>query len=216
VTTLLHRVVVPGLTSSACYTRFSQADFAYTGNPSIVTEKSPGTCTGFTQSLELIALHDDFAVLEDSLALQENQQLASSSAGDGRFFVTLGAPYLTYFSGAIADCAGPCGGSAIERDPVQLLVLSGFSNGKFQTGRLEYKPDAGNSWQGYGGTPSVVADGDKALLVSSEVAIIDAQDARAPKLERTVPILGYAQSIEVKNGTALLALGEQGLQSIEF
>jgi hypothetical protein len=65
--------------------------------------------------------------------------------------------------------------------------------------------------------PSVVADGDKALLLGdSEVAILDAQDARAPKLERTVAVLGYAQSVEVKDGTALLALGEQGLPWIEF
>lgn len=215
VTSQMHRVVVPGLTSSACYSRFSQANFDYTNPNSIQTDKSTGTCTGYTESLELIALHDDAAVLEDSLALKENQQVLSWSAGDGRLFATLGTGFSYY--PAIADCAGPCGGSAPEREPVQLLVLSGFGNGKFQTGRLEYKPDADDSWRGYSGTPSVVADGDKALLIGdTEVAIVDASDAKAPKVERTVLVLGYAQSVEVENGTALLALGEQGLQWIEF
>jgi hypothetical protein len=222
VTSLLRRVVVSGVKYNDCYSRFSYADFM---NTNVAKSNGPvedwvGTCTGFTQSLQLVALRADGAVLEDTLALAENQQVNAFSGGDGRLFATLSTASGNYFRGepgSLADCFDCGGGSAPEPDPVQLLVLSGFGSGEFTIGRLEYKSGDQDYWRGFWGASGVVADGTKALVLgNSEAAIVDASDGEAPVITRTLPLLGYTSSIDIQDGTALLAFGQQGLQLIDM
>jgi hypothetical protein len=118
VTSVLRRVVAPGLTSEACYARFGQASFTFEDGGS----STKGSCTGFTQSLQLVSLRNDGAVLEDTIALEENQLATAFAAGDGRLFVRLGVPYRNVFRGP--------GATKPEGEPIQLLVLSGFGDGK--------------------------------------------------------------------------------------
>ena len=91
-----------------------------------------GVCTGYRQHLHLVSLGASSAKLEDSLTLDENQQLTASSLGDGVVFATLGHDNYAYGRGLIADCFGPCGGVAQAAAPTELLVLGGFDNGKFE------------------------------------------------------------------------------------
>ncbi|HET6337842.1 MAG TPA: beta-propeller domain-containing protein [Polyangiales bacterium] len=208
VTSLLRGIVVPGLTSEACYARFGQASYTVDDDQA---SSSKGTCTGFTQSLQLVSLRSDGAVLEDTIALQENQQATAFAAGDGRLFVTLGVPYRNVFRRP--------GVTQPEHEPIQLLVLSGFADGKLDVGRLEFESGDENSWRGFWTAGGVIADGDKAFLYSAgpgEGAVVDASDGKAPKIIRAVPLAGRPNSFDLNDGTLLLSLGQQGLQSIEF
>jgi hypothetical protein len=217
-TSQMGRTLIRGLTGSECYDRFAQADFNLDSPNQITTDASPGTCTGYTQSLHLVALHGDVAGLEDSIKLKDDQLVTSWSAGDGRLFAAIGTSFgFRYGAGVIVDCAGPCGGPAPARDPIELFVVSGFASGKLNLARLAYESTDDGSWPGYFAASSVVAHGDKALLFASgDVATIDAVDAKAPKITRTLPLAGYPQSVEFEADRALVALGEQGLQWIEL
>jgi hypothetical protein len=227
VTSQLHRVVVRGLTTSECYARFAQADFEFDNPNGILTDKSTGTCNGYTQSLQLITLRDDSAVLEDSYALAENQQVSTWAFGEGRVFATISKGY--YYGGfagvtvsgparggVIADCFGPCGG--YEPQPVELLVLSGFAEGEFEVGKLTVTPDDDDPNRGYWwGYSSLIASGEKAIVFTSgSAAIVDGSDAAKPTVTSTVTLRGSPQSFDIKGGAALVALGDQGVQRIDL
>jgi hypothetical protein len=156
--------------------------------------------------------------LHDTLALGEAQSVASWSAGDDVLFATLSSSG-GYYGGFAADIAcfdGPCGRGSAKVPPVELLVLGGLSSDAFEVGWLKVATDK-QSWWGFYGTPPVHAYGTKALLVGNgDAAIIDASNAGAPEVERTVPLLGSPYAVEVRQSTALLALGEQGVQWIDL
>jgi hypothetical protein len=230
ITSQLHRVVARGLTSNECWTRFAQADFEFDNPNGLLTDKSTGTCNGYTQSLQLITLRDDSAVLEDTYALAEDQQISTWAFGDGRVFATVGKAYYggrvlvggsaggpTASGGVAVDCFD-CGFGGYEPQPVDILVLSGFAEGEFEVGKLTVKPDNDDPNRGYWwGYSSLVASGDKAIVFTSgSAAIVDGSDAAKPKVTSTVTLLGSPQSFDIKNGTALVALGDQGVQRIDL
>jgi hypothetical protein len=215
----LKRVVVKGLSAEQCYERFAQVQFEY-DSPYQTTENSTGTCIGLKESLHLIGLNERVAVMHDTLTLADDQRVISWSAGDGVLFATLGNYGGYYRGGPATDIAcfdGPCGGGASTKvPPVELLVLGGLSGDAFDIGRLKVET-AKQSWWGFYGTPPVYAQGKKALLVGyGDAAIVDASDIGALTVERTVPLLGSTYSVELRLNSALLALGEQGLQWIEL
>ncbi|HKP60762.1 MAG TPA: beta-propeller domain-containing protein [Polyangiales bacterium] len=215
VTSQLKRVVVQGVTAEQCYERFAQADFEWP-DPRRASSETKGTCNGFKESLHLIGLDERRAVLLDTLALAEDQRVSSWSAGDGLLFTTLS--HSGYYSfGPTADVACfDCGrGGSSKVPPVELLVL-GLTADQFDIGWLKVETDK-QSWWGFWGTPPVYAHGKKALLVGNgDAAIVDASEIGTPRVERTVPLIGYTYSVQVQEGTALLALGEQGIQWIDL
>jgi uncharacterized secreted protein with C-terminal beta-propeller domain len=178
-----------------------------------------GICTAYLQRLHLVKLAEAGATLEDTLTLKEDQQLTASSMGAGVVFATLG--HGGYYGGRgggpvgvkIADCFGPCGyyGSPAP-EPVELLVLGGFGAGKFEQGHIRVE-DASNPWWGFWGSPPVYAYGKHALMLSqSDIAIIDATTPSTPTVARKVPLIASAQYVDVRDDTALLTLGPQGVQ----
>lgn len=174
-----------------------------------------GDCTGFTQSLHLVQLLQDGAALEDTITLDESQQLTASSMGDGVVFGSIGQGgyYGGPRGGVLIDCFGPCGGPVFDPKPSELLVLGGFGSGKFEVGQISVENNDANSWYGFWGTPPVYASGKKALLVGQkDVAIIDATTASKPVISRRVDLIAPPQSVDVRNGRALLVLGAQGVQ----
>jgi hypothetical protein len=213
-TSELHRTSVQRTTWEQCQARFGLFDFEWSDNgASIDSDHARGTCTGYRQSLQLVRLRSDGAVLEDTFDVPEDQQVLQFATGEGRVFATLGHPS---FRGFGADCVGPCGSPATA-DPLTLVVLAGFANGELTHGLLTYRPNTATTWRGFWGTASLAADGDKVLLLgNTELAIVDASDSRKPKLERTLPLFGSPQTIELKGGVALISLGELGLQRIEL
>lgn len=221
VTSNLSRVVSENLPYEKCYETYAYADFTFdntnTGDP-----MAPGRCTGYVQSLHLVELRGDGAVLEDSLQLANDERVANSSAGQDRFFATISRGSGYYYRGgpgiAIADCAGPCGGyyGGVTTQPVKLLVLGGFGSGEFAIGRLEVERNS-TDWWGFWGAPPVYAHGQKALLLSNgDAAIVDASNLADVHVVRTEALIGSPSSVEIKDGTALLALNYQGVQWIDM
>jgi hypothetical protein len=174
-----------------------------------------GVCTGYRQHLHLVSLGASSAKLEDSLVLDDNQQLTASSLGDGVVFATLGHDNYPYGRGGIAvDCFGPCGVPQTA-DPTELLVLGGFDTGKFEVGhiRVEDSKNSTNAWWGFWGVPTVYAFGDQALLIGqSDIAVIDASTPSVPKLARQLPLIATPQYVDVRGDQALLTLGTEGVQ----
>ena len=187
--------------------------------PTAPVEQPKGECTGFVQSLHLVQLQSDAATLVDSLKLDEDQQLGSSSMGDGVMFATLGRGgyYGRPLVGpaiAAVDCAGPCGGFGVVStpEPSELLVL-GMTADALQVGRIEVEQGQTNAWWGFWGSPNVYASGKRALLVGqSDVAVIDAANATEPKIAKRVPLIASVQFVHLRADTALLTLGAQGVQ----
>jgi hypothetical protein len=221
ITSDLRRSIVINVTPEECYKRFANAQFNYASMTIRPTQTTPGECVGFVQSLHLVELGTDSARLEDTLTLADNEQIGAWSAGEGRLFATVsrgGGGY--YYPGVAVDCAGFCGrggyyGGAAPA-PVQLLVLGGFGGGAFEIGRIEVDSTA-TDWWGFWGSPPVYADGTKALLVSNgEAAIIEASDLADVRILRTLKVVGSPHSVEIEDGTALLAFGSQGVQWIEM
>jgi uncharacterized secreted protein with C-terminal beta-propeller domain len=190
------------------------SDSGVSGATPTVSDPVPepkGVCTGYRQRLHLVALGAGSARLEDSFALDENQQLTASSLGDGVVFATLGRGYSYFGRGIAVDCLGPCGGPQTVQ-PIELLVLGGFDKGKLEVGHIRVE-DSADAWWGFWGTPPVYAFGSQALLIGqSDIAVIDASTPSAPKLARKLPLIASPQYVDLRGDTALLTLGSQGVQ----
>jgi hypothetical protein len=219
------RVVVPNLTVSECYDRFAYADYeidpgnssasnggaASSDDPVSVTTEAKGLCTGYRQRLNLVSLGASAAQLDDTLQLDEDQQLTTSSMGDSVVFATLGHTANIDAGDRAIDCFGACG-APLPSPPAELLVLGGFSAGKFEIGHLhvEHSNDPG---RGFWGAAVVYAVGKQALLVGqTEIAVIDASTASTPTMTRTLPLPAPALYVDIRAESALLTLGEQGVQ----
>ena len=150
ITSQLHRVSAGQLTYTQCYERFANAQFEYP-NSTPSNGEPVGLCTGFEQSLHLVALSETGAVLEDSLRLSAKERVSSFAAGDGVLFAALGRG--GYYGGrypggdVVIDCAGPCGG--VQRQAaasLELLVLGGFGSGELEVGRLTVESESETPW----------------------------------------------------------------------
>jgi hypothetical protein len=136
--------------------------------------------------------------------------------GDGVLFASVGHGQAYAFT--TASCAGPCGGSGrgVRAPATELLVLGGFASGSFEEGHLTVD-DAANGWYGFYGSPPVYAYGKRALLLGrGDIAIIDASNVAEPTEVKRVQLISSVQSSEVHEDTALLALGQQGVQWLDL
>jgi hypothetical protein len=190
--------------------------------PAKPIEEPRGPCIGYLQRLHLVHVSGDRATLEDTFELGEREQAYSSSLGDGVLFATVSQSYSYgrgYPVGAVAvdgPCLGRCGGSSSAPDPAKLLVLSGFEDGKLTEGRIDVEAtNDANRWWGFWGTPPVYAYGKRALLVGQgDLAIIDASSPSAPAIAERIPLIGPAQSVDIRDKSVLITLGAQGVQWI--
>lgn len=217
-TSQLSRVSAGRATYQQCAERFAHFEFDY--GMGYVDENSDGDCVGYRQSLHLVELTEGGAVLEDTFTLDDDENVATWSAGDGVLFATLGRGgyYYGRFAGPAVDiaCAGPCGGYSQTPKPVELLTLGGFGSGELAIGRLTVESDA-DPWAGFWGSPPIHAYGTSALLISqADVAIVDGSDAAGPRIERSETLIGPVQSVDIRDGRAAFALGERGVQFIDL
>jgi hypothetical protein len=195
------------------------------GTPTQPVDQPPppkGQCNGYRQSLHLVQLGDSSATLLDSYQLDEDDQASSASMGDGVVFASIGhdayglAVPLT--RSAIACAPGiPCGGGIFQpaqSKPSEVLVLGGIAGGDLEVGHLTVDDDK-SDWRGFWGTPPVYASGKRALALSqSDAAIIDATNPADPQIVKRVTLIASPSYTDVRNGTALLTLGAQGVQWI--
>jgi len=192
-------------------------------------EETKGRCIGRIQRLHLVRFEADTAVLETSIELAEQEQISSSSLGDGVLFANVsrgGYYYPLAVSGEVAIAGAgvssdiaciDCYPYPSAEQPIQLLILGGLNEGRFDVGRLRVEDTSDDNAQVFYGTTSIHASDTRALLVGpSEAAVIDATTPSSPKIQKRIPLIGPAQSVDVKNNTALLALGQQGVQWIQF
>ena len=180
-----------------------------------VEEAQPvvGICTGYKQRLNLVRVEDSSARLEDRIELPENQRMFSLSMGDGVLFASVSHGQSSAF--VASTCAGLCGG--LRAPATELLVLGGFASGTFEQGHLSVDDAAANGWSGFYGAPPVYAYGQRALLIGqSDVAIIDASHPTEPVLVERVPLIGSVRYSEVYGDSALLTLGQQGVQWLDL
>lgn len=201
-------------TAQECYERYTFAEYQPVD---MMTWDGPGQCVGYTQRLHMVSIHAGVATLEDTVMLEDDEQVRSVAAGDGVVFASMGFGGYYYGRYAVADCFGPCGGYGYgDGKPGELLTLAGFGKGQLQVGRITVEGQ--DAWYGFWGAPGVYAAGKRALLVSyDELAIVDATDASQPSLVRTEAIYGSPYSVQVtEDGNALLALGLQGVQWVEL
>jgi hypothetical protein len=206
------------------------ASIARPGSPYYPPEEIKGRCLGRIQRLHLVRFEGDKAVLEDSVELSEKEQVSDSSLGDGVLFanVSRGGYYypLAATAGVVSDAATssasgdivcirwPCGPN--PEQPTQLLVLSGLNDGRIDDVRLRVEDTSNDDGQIFYGSTSIHAVGKRALLVGpSQAAIIDAASG-SPSIQKRIPLIGAAQSVDLKGNTALIALGERGVQWITF
>jgi hypothetical protein len=214
-------MVLPQVASAPASDASSGSAGAAAPTPVVPAEMPVGLCTGYIQHLHLVRLDGDRATLEDTLELDALEQIYSSSLGDGVLFATVGkTSYYGYPTAAAnVSCFGSCGGGVgSASEPASLLVLGGFANGKFERGQIsvDQTNDSGR-WWGFWGTPLVYAYGQRALLIGqSDVAVIDASTPSAPSIAERIPLIAPVQAVDMRDKTALLTLGAQGVQWISL
>jgi len=195
---------------------------------SVPTPPQPvGTCVGYKQNLYLVKLNGTSATLADTVTLADDQQVSGSAMGNGVIFANVGrgryygrGGVVPPIATAAVDCAGPCGGWGIAQPqkPSQLLVLGGFADGKFDVGTLSVEhADAANSWWGFWGTSGVYAYGSRALLVGqTDAVVVDGSNPAAPAITERIELIAYPRYVDLRDKTALVTLGAQGVQWIEL
>jgi hypothetical protein len=200
-------------TAEECYERYPFPQYLPDNE---LTWEGPGQCVGYTQRLHLVSIAAGVATLEDTLTLEDDENVRSLAAGDGVLFASMGFGGYYYGRYALADCFGPCGYGGGVGEPGELLTLAGFGKGQLSAGRITVEGQ--DAWYGFWGTPGVYASGKRAMLVSyDELAIVDATDAANPTLVRTEPVYGTPFSVQITDaGKALLALGMSGVQWVEL
>ncbi len=218
ITSELRRQSIEHITSAQCSERLALTGFEYdvAATDRAPTPDSLGTCTGFTQRLNLVALQGGGAELVDSYLLTGAQMVASSSLGDDRVFASIHA--RGYYGYGYADVAPGCAGPCYTRpsEPAELLVLGGLATNSLKVGRIEVGSSQ-NPWWGFWGASTVYAAGKSALVMSQgEAAIVDAADATAPKLVRTHPLPGWSWSTTLHGSDAYVASGEYGVTHIDL
>lgn len=174
-------------------------------------------CNGYQQNLHLLQLTATSASVVDSLKLDEDEQVSSLASGDDVVFASIGHGGI-YGRGGIPlpaldiACIGACGGGTPNAKPSEVLVLGGLRGATLEVGRLTTSDDT-TGWWGFWGSPPVYASGKLALALSqSDAAIIDATDPTDPKIVKRVTLIASPNYVDVKDDTALLTLGAQGVQ----
>ncbi len=208
-----HAVTEAVVNSNECYSRFG---YSATFTP-LVQDRydGAGTCRSIKQSVHLVRLLPAMAGIQGSYALGAGEYVSMSATGDDRTFITLNGywGYYGYAVGGVADCydCGYYGGFTAVSMP--LLTVGGLSSGTFAAGRLDVP--GGDYWS----ASSLVATGQRALVSSGwrgQLSVIDAADAAAPQLVKSVDIHGYVSDLDVAGDTALASLGMDGAQLIDL
>jgi len=208
ITTDYQEVNLANVTYEDCYQRYGSYRFD-AGSNVVIELGTRGTCTVIRQSLFLVAVEDGLATVIDRVELALGETVRATALGDDRLFVSVGT--VNYYYGGYIDYY--YGYSTFEDRTVPLLVLSGIRSGDFAAARLEVS--AGDYW----GNIPLVASGTRAALSTGfqgKLAVIDADDPRAPRVAREVDIAGWVQDLDVVGDTAVASLGYDGAQSISL
>mgnify|MGYP003449600389 FL=1 len=194
ITSQLVRTPVSDLTAEECHTRFGMADWT-----------AQGTCIGYLQRVQLVRLTEAGAVIEDTYALPESQQVSSISLGEGVLFALTAS---SRYDALRATSEG--------RWPRALHVLGGFDKGKLDVGQITIDSDV-SRWSGPYNVSDLHAAGKRALMLGwREGVIIDATDVLHPSIYKRVPLIAVAQGLDIHDQDALLSAGDLGVQVIEL
>ncbi|MDB4987409.1 MAG: hypothetical protein JWN04_2587, partial [Myxococcaceae bacterium] len=184
-----------------------------------------GTCTGYTQQLQLVRFVDGGAVRDDTYKLGERERVSSSSLGDGRVAAIVSHGWTGWYNygivdGACYDCGYGYGygygrGESVG-EPVDVLTLGGFDTGHFTPGRLSVANQQ-DPWWGWWGAPPVYANGNHAMIRSqSDAVIVDLTDTTKPTILSKTPIYSYATDLNASGNLVIMSLGEQGVERIDL
>jgi hypothetical protein len=177
--------------------------------------REPGACNGYTQHIHLVDLSGAEARIADSFALGEHEWVAAVSGSDEAVFVAVGR--RGYFVPGSAEVT--CDGACKEREPVELLSLRGFGDGdELEVGRLSLAAAAEGGAGGAWGVVGLRAFGQRVLLLRDGcyAAVVDAADARAPKLVQVTPVRGPVKEVDIRGDSALLTFAHWGVQALDL
>lgn len=214
------RVVQTGISVYDCLGR---GGAAFTPDP---LNYQVGSCTLLLPTLRQVRVGDATAVLEGSWEVPSGFAVSTAATGDGRVFVGLNRRYGYYYpyppgggggtggtgAGPVPPCSGP---SCVPTGPsASLVVLSGLGSGALQATTLQTGADSSLTH-----ISQLFAFGQRVLVRSSyyqdDLLIVDASQAAAPRVVRTVDVLGSLQDVRKYGDRALLSLGFDGLSVID-
>ncbi len=184
---------------------------------------SQGTCTGYVQQLQWLAIKDDQVTVLDSIDLPVDQTVRTYVEGDGVVFASVHA-------GEQQDLGGcstwGCSYSISGGQPQELLVLGGLDDDAFEKRALAFDAMV-PGWGGDHRPIGVHALGTRVLVEStgrmannmpyygmdySTVVIVDASDPTHPVVERVEAVPGTVQHVAGTSDAFLLSLGGYGAQ----
>lgn len=216
--------VTTGVTASECYqspgARFDPGQVSYDW------DTTRGRCSILRYTLNLVEIEDDQASVLGTHDLEDDEQIGQLAAGDDRLLITLTSGYSYGWDGVpvgvgvdvegSADVAVACyGACGFDPDAQSLMVLSiaGLQSGDFASGRVEIP--GGDSWS----YSPIAAAGQRAVVYSGwrgQLTVLDLADPQEPSIVRNAEVAGYVQSLSIVGGTAIAALGLDGVQTIEL
>jgi hypothetical protein len=150
------------------------------------TGGAAASCAEERQSLQLLELNDHGARLLDGLELANGELVSSSARSHGVMLVALSG-----HDGYAPVLAIPTRAERLRRDSDELDV----------------------ALDGGGGTPSVVAHGEHALVSNGTVvALLALTTDGSPEPVRTLNVPAWVQGVDLSAAGAVLALGGAGAQ----
>src|SRR5690606_32494737 len=199
------------ITASECYEKYGGR---FETKNARLDATTIGSCTTVQHVLALLAVSGNRATLVDGYALAPGEWVQTSLLGDDRLFLSLGSSsyYRGIGVGGAVDVAFGPGGYYFSGGATELLVLGGIRSDALSTGRLEL--DTGNFWSG---SSLLAVSGERAVVTTGfqgGVPLVDATDPTEPRVVREVGIAGGVHDVEIVNGTAVIALGYDGVETI--
>jgi hypothetical protein len=213
--TVDYRSTVRNTTSQDCY-ETANSYFYPPSDPNFDYTNGTAPCVQILYSINLVSFADGVATRLGRHALAAGEAVGQVALGANRAFMTLRAnSFYGYGPGIAVDCAGPCGyyGGGFAETELPLLTVAGLESGEFAVGRVTIK--GGDYWS----YSPIVAQGARAALSNGwrgSLSVIDASDAAAPSVVRTVEVGGYVNQLTLIGNTAVAAMGYDGVQTISL
>lgn len=193
-----------------------------------------GQCDALRYKLNLVEVGDDEASLIDSYAVPNGKAITSASVGDDRIFLGTGVattgyggygapvPATTMPGVSMGPAIGIVGGGfwipyyhyPFQTTEAELLVASGFESGELEVASVVV--DTTNNFYGFNG---LLAKGKKAVVATGwqgKLSVIDASDASDPFVFDSAELGGSASDMDLVGNTVVVALGQNGVQTIEL
>lgn len=204
-------IETPDIKNQDCYDKYANSSWE-PNEAGSWDEDSRGTCSALRQSLRVVSLGEEHAILEDSFDLAPDESINQVAYGNDRLFVTLGGSGHRGYAVGMA-VGGDIGYvySTFEETELEMLTLSGVAKGKLEAGRLTL--NGGDYWS----YAPIVAQGTRALVATGwrgKLAVVDASTVAKPTLVREEALLGRAQDLSVAGNIGIAAMGSDGVQAI--